>query len=84
MCRRRASLRNDSLTLGPTRRIALSCSRDDSEMSEQAILRAVRRTSAAARPPRADDTDRFSIATSPEQVYCPHDADPARPRLRWA
>jgi len=34
----------------------------------------VRRTFRLAR--RADDTDPFGIATSPEQVYCRRDADP--------
>ena len=37
-------------------------------MSEKSICRRVRRTLTAARPPRADDPDRFGIATSPECV----------------
>jgi len=37
-------------------------------MSEQSICRRERRTLAAARAPRADDPDRFRIATSPECV----------------
>ena len=52
----------------PTRRIALSCAADESAISEKSIFRRVRRTLAAARPPRADDPDRFRIAPSPERV----------------
>jgi hypothetical protein len=37
-------------------------------MSEKSICRRVRRPLAAARPPRADDPDRFGIATFPECV----------------
>jgi hypothetical protein len=37
-------------------------------MSEKPICCRVRRPLAAARPARADDPDRFGIATSPERV----------------
>ena len=53
----------------PTRRIALSCSGDDSGMSEESIVRRVYTARcAAARPPGADNPDRFAIATSPERI----------------
>ena len=50
----------------PTRRMDFSCSADESGMSEKSSFRRVRRTFAAAGTPRADDPDRFRIATSPE------------------
>ena len=51
-----------------TRRIAFNCSGDESGMSEKSIFRAVRRSLAATRAPRADEPDRFRIATSPQRV----------------
>jgi hypothetical protein len=48
--------------------MAFNCSVDESGMSEKSIFRRVRRAFAAARPPRADKSDRFGIATSPERV----------------
>ena len=72
----------------PTRRIAFSCSADESGMSEKSICRRVRRPLAAARSPRADDPDRFGIATSPECVRDHEHAStsrstkPQEPRLR--
>ncbi len=72
----------------PTRRMPFSCSADESGMSEKSICRRVRRTLAAAGPPRADDPDRFRIATSPERVR-DHEhvsaggsTKPQEPRLR--
>jgi hypothetical protein len=57
-------------------------------MSEKSICRRVRRTLTAARAPRADDPDRFSIATSPEcvrdheHVSTGGSTKPQEPRLR--
>ena len=56
-------------------------------MSEKSIRRRVRRTLTAACPPRADDPDRFRIATSPECVRdhehaaAPRPTKPQKPRL---
>lgn len=52
----------------PTRRIALSCSGDESGISEKSILREVGRALAAARPARADDADRFAMTTPPQGI----------------
>jgi hypothetical protein len=52
----------------PTRRMAFNWSADESGMSEKSIWRRVGRALPTARPPRADDPDRFRIATSPECV----------------
>src|SRR5688500_10271726 len=57
-------------------------------MSEKSICRRVRRTLTAARAPRADDPDRFGIATSPEcvrdheHVSTGGSTKPQEPRLR--
>jgi len=57
-------------------------------MSEKSIGRRVRRALAAARPPRADDPDRFGIATSPkcvrdhEHMSARGSTKPQEPRLR--
>ena len=48
--------------------MAFNCSGDESGMSEKSIFRAVRRAFAATRPPRADEPDRFGIASSPQGV----------------
>jgi len=43
-------------------------------MSEKSICRRVRGTLPTARPPRADDTDRFGIVRSPQGVHNHQDA----------
>jgi hypothetical protein len=68
--------------------MAFNCSVDESGMSEKSIFRFVRRPLAATRPPRADDPDRFRIATSPERVRdhehvsCGGSTKPQEPRFR--
>ena len=68
--------------------MTFSCSADESGMSEKSIRRRVRRTLTAACPPRADDPDRFRIATSPEcvrdheYVSAGGSTKPQEPRLR--
>ena len=68
--------------------MVFSCAVDESGMSEKSIGRRVRRPLAAARSPRADDPDRFGIATSPECVRDHEHAStsrstkPQEPRLR--
>ena len=64
----------------PTRRIARSCSSDASGRSEKSIARrtAVGRSFFAARPPRADDADRFAIVCLPLRIG--HDQDAVKHR----
>src|SRR5713101_9826179 len=48
--------------------MVFTCSGDESGISEKSIFRTVRRAFATTRPPRADEPDRFRIASSPQGV----------------